>query len=53
MNKAMQVPEVRERLSVQGSAEVVGGTPEQLAAFQRAEIAKWTKVIKESGATAD
>jgi tripartite-type tricarboxylate transporter receptor subunit TctC len=53
INRAMQVPDVRERLSVQGSAEVVGGTPEQLAAFQKAEIAKWSKVIKESGATAD
>jgi tripartite-type tricarboxylate transporter receptor subunit TctC len=53
LNKAMQVPEVRERLSVQGSAEVIGGTPQELAAFQKAEIAKWTKVIKDSGATAD
>ncbi len=53
INRAMQVPEVHERLSVQGSAEVVGGTPEQLAAFQKAEIAKWAQVIKESGATAD
>jgi tripartite-type tricarboxylate transporter receptor subunit TctC len=53
INKAIQVPEVRERLSVQGSAEIVGGTPEQLAAFMKAEIAKWSRVIKESGATAD
>jgi tripartite-type tricarboxylate transporter receptor subunit TctC len=53
INKAIQSPELRERLSVQGSAELVGGTPEQLAAFQKAEIAKWSRVIKESGATAD
>jgi tripartite-type tricarboxylate transporter receptor subunit TctC len=53
INKAMQQPDVRERLSVQGSAEVVGGTPEHLAAFMKAEIAKWSRVIKESGATAD
>jgi tripartite-type tricarboxylate transporter receptor subunit TctC len=51
INRILQVPEIRERLSVQGSAEVVGGTPAQLAAFQKAEIAKWAKVIKDSGAT--
>ena len=51
INRILQVPEIRDRLSVQGSAEVVGGTPEQLAAFQKAEIAKWAKVIKDSGAT--
>jgi tripartite-type tricarboxylate transporter receptor subunit TctC len=53
INKTIQLPEVRDRLSVQGSAEVVGGSPEQLAAFMKAEIAKWSRVIKESGATAD
>jgi tripartite-type tricarboxylate transporter receptor subunit TctC len=53
INRILQNPEVRTRLSVQGSAEVVGGTPEQLAAFVKAEIAKWTVVIKASGATAD
>ena len=53
INKILKIPEVRTRLSVQGSAEVVGGTPEQLAAFVKAEIAKWTEVIKASGATVD
>jgi tripartite-type tricarboxylate transporter receptor subunit TctC len=53
INKTIQLPEVRDRLSVQGSAEIVGGSPEQLAAFMKAEIAKWSRVIKESGATAD
>lgn len=51
INRILGVPEIRERLSVQGSADVVGGTPQQLAAFQKAEIAKWAKVIKQSGAT--
>jgi tripartite-type tricarboxylate transporter receptor subunit TctC len=53
INKILQIPEVRTRLSVQGSAEVVGGTPADLAAFVRAEIAKWTRVIKASGAKVD
>lgn len=30
-------------------AEVVGGTPEEFAAFFRAEMVKWTAVIKEAG----
>jgi tripartite-type tricarboxylate transporter receptor subunit TctC len=28
-------------------------TPEELTRFQAAEIAKWAKVVKDSGATAD
>ncbi len=53
IQKALNVPEVRERLSAQGTAEIVGGTPEDLAAFMRADIAKWATVIKASGASAD
>ena len=53
INKTLHDLEIRRRLSVDGSAEVVGGSPEQLAAFQKAEIAKWSRVIKESGATPD
>jgi tripartite-type tricarboxylate transporter receptor subunit TctC len=53
INKAILLPDLRDRLSVQGSAEIVGGSPEQLAAFMKGEIAKWSRVIKESGATAD
>jgi tripartite-type tricarboxylate transporter receptor subunit TctC len=31
----------------------VGNTPDQFAAFIKAETAKWAKVVKESGATVD
>jgi tripartite-type tricarboxylate transporter receptor subunit TctC len=31
----------------------MGTTPEQFDAFIRAEIPKWAKVVKASGATAD
>ena len=40
--------DVRERLLVQG-AEVVGDTPQQFAAFIRAETAKWGNVIRDAG----
>ena len=47
--KALKLPDVRERLTSLG-AEIVGGTPEQFAAFQKTDTAKWAKVVKESGA---
>ena len=42
------VPETRESLASQG-AEPVASTPEQFAAFIRAEMAKWSAVIKKAG----
>ncbi len=50
---ALQLPDVQEKITAQGSAEIVGGTPEQFGAFIRAEIAKWAKIVKDSGAKAD
>ena len=44
--------EMRSRLETLG-AEFAPNTPEQFGAFQRAEIAKWAKVIKDSGARID
>jgi tripartite-type tricarboxylate transporter receptor subunit TctC len=49
VKKILQSPEVAKRLAEIG-LEVVGSTPEELAAYQRAEIAKWAKVVKDSGA---
>jgi len=45
-------PEVKKRFATT-DLEPAGSTPEQLGAFVRSEIAKWAKVIKESGMTAD
>jgi tripartite-type tricarboxylate transporter receptor subunit TctC len=48
----LQLPEVRTRLSGDG-AEPVGNTPEEFAAYMRAETLKWTKVVKDSDIRAD
>ena len=50
--KALANPEVRERFAAQG-ADVVGGSPEQLAAALKDDIAKWAKVVKAAGVTID
>lgn len=50
--KAINVPEVRERLVNQGLGPV-GSTPEALGSFVQAELAKWGKIAKESGARID
>jgi tripartite-type tricarboxylate transporter receptor subunit TctC len=50
--RALALPEVRERFIAQG-ADPGGNTPEQFAAFIRAETDKWTRVVKFSNAKVD
>ncbi|GAB3771167.1 tripartite tricarboxylate transporter substrate binding protein [Ramlibacter monticola] len=50
--KVLAEPEVKKKLAEQG-AEPYGEKPEQFAEFIRKETAKWSKVVKDSGATAD
>lgn len=45
LNKALKIPAVRERIEGVG-AQSAGGTPEQLTAHVKAEIARWTRAIK-------
>src|ERR1019366_3625726 len=49
INRILKLPEVSERLSSLG-AEPSGSTPEEFAAHIRTEIAKWGKVVRDSGA---
>ena len=48
----LRTPEMRARLAEQGS-EPVGSTPVEFTAFIRAEIPKWTEMVRLSGATAE
>ena len=49
VKKTLASPDVAKRLAEIG-LEPVGSSPDELAAFQRSEIAKWAKVVKDSGA---
>jgi tripartite-type tricarboxylate transporter receptor subunit TctC len=48
----IKLPEVRERFLALGG-EPVGSTPGEFAAFFKNEVAKWEKVVRESGAQID
>jgi len=48
----LQQPEVRKQLAMEGG-EAVGDTPEQFAKWLRAEIVKWTRIVKEAGIRAN
>ena len=51
VQRVFRLPEVLDKLRQLGLDPIIS-TPEELARFQQAEIAKWAKVVKESGAQA-
>ncbi|MBI4190605.1 MAG: tripartite tricarboxylate transporter substrate binding protein [Betaproteobacteria bacterium] len=52
ISRILKLPDVRDRMVADG-VDPVGGTPEEFEAYIKAEIIKWAKVIKQSGARAD
>jgi tripartite-type tricarboxylate transporter receptor subunit TctC len=52
INRALRLPEVRERLQSLG-IDVAANSPADFAAFMRAETAKWSRIVKDSGAKID
>ena len=52
IQKALANPEVRSKLVAAGT-EILGSTPEEYAAYIRSELARWSRIVKETGAKAD
>jgi tripartite-type tricarboxylate transporter receptor subunit TctC len=51
-NKAVESPDVQKKLSGQG-ADVLYGTPEKFGALISSDIARWSPIVKASGAKVD
>jgi len=50
--RTLETPEIGQQLLAQG-AETIGGSPDEFRAFLKAELEKWAKVVKRTGATVD
>jgi len=50
--KILNMPDVKEKILALG-AEPVGDTSEQFTAYVKAEVVKWSDVVKKSGAKVD
>lgn len=52
INAILQAPDVRQRVEAAGW-DPVGGTPEQFAAYLKAERTRWAPIVKRAGARVD
>lgn len=51
-NKALQAPDVKKALATHGM-DVVGSTPKEFGDTLKADIARWSEVVKRAGVTMD
>ena len=49
---ALARPDMKERMAANGT-DIIGNSPAEFAAFIKTDIAKWAKVVKNSGARVD
>ena len=52
VGRIVQLPDVRERLTAE-AFDIPLDTPEQFAAYIKADVVKWAKVVKVSGVKAN
>ena len=52
INAALQQPDVADKLRSEGG-DVLGGTAEQFSQLLKAEVPRWAKIVKDSGASLD
>ena len=52
ISQITRLPEIREKFLSLG-AEPVGNTAEEFAAFNKSELTKWARIVKQSGARVD
>jgi tripartite-type tricarboxylate transporter receptor subunit TctC len=46
--RIVRLPDVAQRFQLDG-ADAVGSTPQEFAAFLKAEMQKWSKVVRDAG----
>jgi tripartite-type tricarboxylate transporter receptor subunit TctC len=52
MRRVLAAPDTQEKLQAQG-VELANATPAQFAAILQEDIARWARIVRESGATID